>query len=183
MDKWSHPSYSVGWITYPFSNFNSTTVGFWDWLSNQVIISSPFYRECDYLSTLGLKLTHVIKRYPRCIYWLCSSKAVNLLRGKYSPTWSIIWFFVARFHQIIFCSISHGLLLPQVIFFDGNCTIWNGLRRFITRHTPQCCITFIYTLISYAQCWELPKIALHSSTSIRLLVWSVFLKNLRKPTG
>ena len=42
-------------ITYPFSNFNGATAEVYEWISN-------FYQACDYLSMLGLKLIHVIKR-------------------------------------------------------------------------------------------------------------------------
>ena len=44
-------------ITYPFPN--SRTVKVWEWI---LVISHTLYRACDYLSLLGLKLVHIIKR-------------------------------------------------------------------------------------------------------------------------
>ena len=41
-------------ITCSFPNFNGATV--WEWISNHT-----FYKECNFLSMLGLKLIHVDK--------------------------------------------------------------------------------------------------------------------------
>ena len=43
-------------ITYTFSNLNGYTVEVFEWISN--------FTPHNYLSTLGLKLTHVSKRGP-----------------------------------------------------------------------------------------------------------------------
>ena len=45
-------------ITYPFPNFNGYTVEFCKRISNL----NTLYYGCNYLSMLGLKLIHVIKR-------------------------------------------------------------------------------------------------------------------------
>ena len=50
-------------ITYPFPNFNGATIEVWEWISNFI---PQFYRACDYLSMLVLKLNHVSKRGPSC---------------------------------------------------------------------------------------------------------------------
>ena len=49
-----------GWdyITYPFPNFNGTTVEIWEWISN----ISHIYNSCNYLSMPRLTLIHVNKR-------------------------------------------------------------------------------------------------------------------------
>ena len=36
MDKSLDPSQSVGWITYPFPNFNGATVEVREWVSNYI---------------------------------------------------------------------------------------------------------------------------------------------------
>ena len=46
-------------IIYPFPNLHGKIVSFWEW-----IISSICYDDCDYLSSLELKLIHFNKRGP-----------------------------------------------------------------------------------------------------------------------
>ena len=50
-------------ITYPFPNFNSTTVEVWEWISK---FHHTLYWACAYLSMLGFKLNHVSKTAPGC---------------------------------------------------------------------------------------------------------------------
>ena len=57
----------MGEITYPFPNFNGTTVEVWEWISNFI----PYFTECDQLSLLGLDLIPVIKRGPWCEKYTC----------------------------------------------------------------------------------------------------------------
>ena len=55
--------------TRPFTNFNGVTVEVWEWISNFIPI---FYWTCDYLSMLGLKLSHIRKKRPLVYsYELC----------------------------------------------------------------------------------------------------------------
>ena len=56
-------------ISYPITNFNGRTVEVGEWISKFV---PHFTWECDYLSTLGLKLIHVSKNGPRRYFVLCS---------------------------------------------------------------------------------------------------------------
>ena len=53
-------------ITYPFSNFNSVTMGVWERISNFI---SHLHWACDYLSMLGLTLIYVSKRGWRCCFY------------------------------------------------------------------------------------------------------------------
>ena len=36
-DEINFPFPNVGWITYPFSNFNGCTVDVWEWISNFIV--------------------------------------------------------------------------------------------------------------------------------------------------
>ena len=63
-------------ITYPFLNYNGATVEVKEWISNFI---PHFTWVCDYLSMLGLKLIHVIKRGPRSLVqaWSIASATSN----------------------------------------------------------------------------------------------------------
>ena len=56
------PSKVWGEITYPFLNFNGTTIEVYEWISNFI---PHFIVDVIHLSMLGLKLNHVSKRGPR----------------------------------------------------------------------------------------------------------------------
>ena len=75
-------------ITYPFLNFNGSTIEVWECISNTK--SHPtLYWACDYLSMLGLKLNHVSKRG----HWYTDNFTANIsnqhswkLAGTVGPT-------------------------------------------------------------------------------------------------
>ena len=50
-------------ITYPFPNFNGSTIEVWEWISNFILQS--IVHVITYLHLIGLKLIHISKRSPR----------------------------------------------------------------------------------------------------------------------
>ena len=50
-------------ITYLSPYFNGATVEVWEWISNFIQHANFTQHACDYLSMLGLKLIHIIKRH------------------------------------------------------------------------------------------------------------------------
>ena len=59
----NHIHYKMRWITYPCTNFIGCTNEVWEWISN-IFPHFMTYSQCNYLSTLGLKLRMSVKGVP-----------------------------------------------------------------------------------------------------------------------
>ena len=69
----------MGEITYPFPNFNGTTVEVWEWISNFI---PHFTGHVIALAMLGLKLNRFSKRGPCCVYIPLFVTAASLTLGQ-----------------------------------------------------------------------------------------------------
>ena len=117
-------------ITYPFLNFNGSTIEVKEWISNCI----SHYNRCNYLSMLGLKLNHISKRGQLYVFF-CTAAFWVIQSTKHC--------FNNNAYNTAGCQMTNG-------YFEWEHCISSSFTTIILQWRWSCpCITLRYTRFPY----------------------------------